>query len=321
MSAAAPHLPSLFPTWGITFIGATFSTILFGVVCLQTFLYYRQWQRDVLALKILVAVVFALDTINQVVVTYMLYHYFVENFAHPAALAQNHWSIGAEIISNALVGFLVEGFFVYRVWRVSGSKVLLPLAASILAIAHLGTNLVSAVLGFKYNNFHDLLKALKPMAIGGSILGACEDLAIALILAYCLYQGRSGFRTTNSMITRLIAVAVATGLITSLALIAQSISSIVAPESLWILAWNLLLPKLYTNSLLASLNLRNVIRSGTSNTTRSNNVQTSTALEVLDRTGAHGGNRTQVHVQMSTIEEFDKDLDHMEPARKYPTAV
>jgi hypothetical protein len=304
---AAPHLPSLFPTWGITLIGATFSTILYGVVCLQTFLYYRQWHKDNWFVKLLVGVVFFLDTFNQVQVTYMVYHYFVLNFANPLALHQNHWSIGTEILSNAIIGFLVEGFLVFRVWRLSNSKVLSGLGAT-LTIAHLGTNAAPAIIGFKYDDLLKMLAAIKPVATGGITLGAIEDTTLAFILCYCLYRERTGFKNTDSMLFRLISMTIASGLITSLVIIAQLISITAAPETLWILAWNLQLPKLYTNSLLATLNARDAIRSVGAPQSNLNSYN-STALDTLDTAGARvrnvNGTRTHVHMTKSETSHAD----------------
>ncbi|KAJ7730627.1 hypothetical protein DFH07DRAFT_848683 [Mycena maculata] len=305
---AAPQLPSLFPTWGVTLIGATFSTILYGVVCLQTFLYYRQWQKDNWFVKLLVGVVFFLDTFNQVQVTFMVYHYFVLNFANPLALHQNHWTIGTEILSNAIIGFLVEGFLVFRVWRLSNSIVLSGIGAT-LTLAHLGTNAAPAIIGYKYDDLLQMLAAIKPVATGGIALGAVEDTTLALTLCYCLYHERTGFKRTDSMLLRLISMTIATGLVTSLVIIAQLISITAAPQTLWILAWNLQLPKLYTNSLLATLNARGAIRNASAPQNHLNSFNTATALDTFDTSGTHtrnaNGSRTHVNITKSETSHAD----------------
>ncbi|KAJ7763969.1 hypothetical protein DFH07DRAFT_812249 [Mycena maculata] len=303
---AAPHLPSLFPTWGVTLIGATFSTILYGVVCLQTFLYYRQWQKDNWFVKSLVGVVFFLDTFNQVQVTFMVYHYFVLNFANPLALHQNHWTIGTEILSNAIIGFLVEGFLVFRVWRLSNSIILSGLGAT-LTLAHLGTNVLPAFIGFQYDDLLQMLAAINPFVRGGLALGVVEDTTLEFTLCYCLYRERTGFQRTDSLLLRLISMTITSGLITSLVIIAQLISIIAAPETLWILAWNLQLPKLYTNSLLATLNARDAIRSVGAPQSNLNSFNTGTALDTFDTAGAHARNGTRTHVNITKSETSHAD--------------
>ncbi|KAJ7149968.1 hypothetical protein C8R46DRAFT_1344486 [Mycena filopes] len=257
-SPALPHKIS--NPWGIVFIGSIVSSVLYGITVIQTFIYYRTWGKDTRGTKLMVFVLLVLDTLHQVVTTWMTYHFVISTFGDPVALNINHWTTGLEIFCNALVAFMVESFLVYRVWRLSGQNKILTVIGATFALAHLGTNLASPILGLHIPTVTGALEFIKPTATAGLAVGVAEDSIIAGILCYCLWRGRTGFAKTDDMLGRIIAMTIATGMLTSVVGLANLLSIAIAPQTLWVTAFNIQLSKLYVNSMLASLNARNAIR-------------------------------------------------------------
>ncbi|KAH9929457.1 uncharacterized protein B0H18DRAFT_1117486 [Fomitopsis serialis] len=90
-------MPTLVPLdniLGAQFIGIILSTILYGVTCLQAYLYYTQYSKgDSLRLKLFVALVVALDTLHVALISTAYYYYTVTNFGDYVALQRVTWSI------------------------------------------------------------------------------------------------------------------------------------------------------------------------------------------------------------------------------------
>ncbi|KAI0032126.1 hypothetical protein K488DRAFT_86160 [Vararia minispora EC-137] len=121
-------------TLGAFYIGVTIGAALWGVSCLQTYTYYNDYPQDHIFLKGLVFVIWALDTVHQVLISHAVYIYLVKNFANPAILVQVVWSVLAEVVINALTALFVQLFFVYRIWKLSGGRLYLTIPVACLAL-------------------------------------------------------------------------------------------------------------------------------------------------------------------------------------------
>ncbi|EPS96190.1 hypothetical protein FOMPIDRAFT_115943 [Fomitopsis schrenkii] len=92
---------------GAVFIGIILSTVLYGVTCLQTYLYYTEYcKKDSLRLKVYVAFVVSVCTIDSLHVALLAttyYYYTVTNYGNYSALVQR-WR--RSIVG--IVSFLVQ---------------------------------------------------------------------------------------------------------------------------------------------------------------------------------------------------------------------
>jgi len=89
--------------------------------------------------------------------------------------------------------------------------------------------------------------------LGSNVLA---DIIIVSSLCYFLNHSRTGFKPTDQIIDKLVYLVVNTGLAPTIIELAHLISFTVAESSQAHLAFNFLAPKLYANSLMASLNAR-----------------------------------------------------------------
>ncbi|KAL4064289.1 hypothetical protein V8B97DRAFT_1319017 [Scleroderma yunnanense] len=121
-------------------------------------------------------------------------------------------------------------------------------------------------------------------------LAALEDTAIASTLACYLYSKRTP--SSTQLITRLLVYVVGTGALTSMFSIIELISILASPNTLLYIPFALIQVKLYANSALLSLNLRQYQRGkhvvtslGECNITLGNNRKPSPLqfIERLDR--------------------------------------
>ncbi|KAJ7183665.1 hypothetical protein C8R46DRAFT_1209818 [Mycena filopes] len=254
-SPALPHKIS--NPWGIVFIGSTISSILYGITVIQTFMYYRTWGNDARGTKLVVFVLLVLDTLHQVTTTWVTYQYVISTFGDPAALNINHWTLGLGIFCTALVAFIVESFLIYRVWHLSGQNKMLTVIGVPFALAHLGE-----CESQPYQATQDYERTGTNLA--SPILG------------------------TDDMVGRIIAMTIATGMLTSLVGLANILSLVIAPKTL---RHSIFSSRVYVNSMLASLNARNAIRT----------VGQSTFLGNLNSTSPSQGNFT-----LQSVAEFPR---------------
>ncbi|TFY77363.1 hypothetical protein EWM64_g6648 [Hericium alpestre] len=95
-------------TFGAALIGLLFGAVLYGVTNLQTWLYFRHYDKDPRALKALVLVLWFLDTLHLALCARTIYWYLVTNYSNPSALANNMWSMSIQTDCNGLIGLMVE---------------------------------------------------------------------------------------------------------------------------------------------------------------------------------------------------------------------
>ncbi|KAF7334288.1 hypothetical protein MSAN_02390400 [Mycena sanguinolenta] len=105
-------------TLGALLIGGLFATLLAGVVNLQTIFYFRTYQKDPLPVKVLISVVWLLDSLHTAFIWAGLWFFLVQNYG-----AQDRdripWCIAFTLIITALVTFLVHCFFAHRIFLLS----------------------------------------------------------------------------------------------------------------------------------------------------------------------------------------------------------
>ncbi|KAK0207758.1 hypothetical protein IW262DRAFT_1469096 [Armillaria fumosa] len=88
---------------------------LWGVSCVQTyegwshFQYFGMYRNtDDLRLKVIVILVFLLDTLQQVFVTHTLYEYLVTHYYDPTNLGVVEWSLLAQVAPSGLIALIVQ---------------------------------------------------------------------------------------------------------------------------------------------------------------------------------------------------------------------
>ncbi|KAF5335632.1 hypothetical protein D9758_014796 [Tetrapyrgos nigripes] len=90
---------------------------------------------------------------------------------------------------------------------------------------------------------------------------AVADIMIAACLVHGLSKKKTHISLLNEQLDRIMRLAVQTGAITAIMALSDAIVFLIRPHNTYFFAWDLCLSKLYTNTLLSSLNARNNWRS------------------------------------------------------------
>ncbi|KAG6810845.1 hypothetical protein H0H92_010110 [Tricholoma furcatifolium] len=167
------------------------------------------------------------------------------------------WSLLLEALFTTLSGAGVQLFYTGRVWRLSEQNIVVTAFIAALVLA----NAAWTIIAMQYKTFENLLK-ISNLTVTINALSTATDILIAVTLCFMLNKARTGFKTSDTMINRLIIFVINTGVITSLCAIAALTSVLVSPTTLIYASFYFCIGRLYTNSLLATLNARRSITAG-----------------------------------------------------------
>ncbi|TDL15191.1 hypothetical protein BD410DRAFT_902696 [Rickenella mellea] len=248
-------------TMGALFLAVVLAMSLWGAGSVQVYYYFNRYRTDDWRTKTLVLVVWALDTMHQALITHAAYTYLVTWYGQPAKMAIIVPSLLWEVVVSAVICFLVQCFLVRRIWHLSHKNIWLVGSIMSIVVAELIVSLTYVGEAIPLKTYAALAKIVN-LSRAINALGAAGDVAIAGALITLLNSQRTGFRSSETIINRLILFTMNTGLLTSICAIMSLITITVLPTTFVYISFYVTVSRLYTNSLLATLNVRKSIRGG-----------------------------------------------------------
>ncbi|KAI6006488.1 hypothetical protein F5J12DRAFT_94630 [Pisolithus orientalis] len=250
--------------FGATFIGGLISAMLYGITTLQTYVYYMHDSADSSIIKFIVAAVWILDSLHVAFMCHALYYYLITNYGIPSSLEFVVWSFPASLLGNLSVITIVQLFFAHKIYYLCRRRVRWLVTAPIilLVIAHLGFGMAIVILTLINNETSSVSQARFYSATPAAATVVLAEVLITASLCILLYESgsRSAFPRTKRMLDTLIIYAVNRCLLTLVVAIAE-VSVDVSNYTAWVIGFDFIIGKLYANSLLASLNTREHLRS------------------------------------------------------------
>ncbi|KAJ7249778.1 hypothetical protein B0H12DRAFT_1234602 [Mycena haematopus] len=247
---------------GVMEIGVFLSLVMFGVVAFQGYLYFRNCWSDRVGLKLLVGFVLFFELCHSVASCHAIYFFTVILAGVPELQkAANSYSLSLLPVFETLITALVQGFFAYRIWLLSG-RVHISLVCWSLGFLRFLGGMALAAEGFldiprepDYFRLQDTYGWLITSALA---VGAILDVLITVSLCFYIRQLYTPYNLPRSeeLIQRLVTFTIQTGLITSLTSVTVVIAFQTMKHNFIWLALYTLIAKLYSNSLLVSLNAR-----------------------------------------------------------------
>ncbi|KAF8172916.1 hypothetical protein K438DRAFT_170438 [Mycena galopus ATCC 62051] len=233
----------------------------YGICVLQVYLYFRNYPKDIIYLKLTAGTLWILDTLSTIMVAHSLYTYFVLNFGNLAADALIPWSFALENGLLTCVTITAQSYYSWQIWTIS-HNVFVTGSILLLAITSFGLGLYVTVHLFR-SPAVATLGTTSFQAVSGPVqgtAGAC-DIAIMVALIYYLRTKRHGsVRRTEDVIDTLILYAMCRGIMTAITQVLFLALNVGIPTHTFWQPFHQLVGKLYVNSILASLNVRKVIR-------------------------------------------------------------
>ncbi|KAH6909976.1 hypothetical protein BKA70DRAFT_1057668, partial [Coprinopsis sp. MPI-PUGE-AT-0042] len=244
---------------GYMLTGVIINVTLLGVMIAQCYIYYTTYKRDRAWIKLFAAFLFLADVANSVVIYAYIYRVLVLGFGDFENLFVADWVFAAGPATTTIIGLSVQLFFAWRIriltqqwWRVSWILVGVVCATSVTSAV---AGLVTSWNVSRYPRFDQFQKTRNVVSTWLASSAACDALITASLVT-ALKTHKTGSRRSDFIVDRIIRLTVQTGMITMIVAVIDMILFLVSLTCSRHLVFLYTLSKLYTNSLLSSLNAR-----------------------------------------------------------------
>ncbi|PPR01338.1 hypothetical protein CVT24_006340 [Panaeolus cyanescens] len=256
--------PVLTSTYGVWLVSLFLETILYGCGLLQAWLYFHWYHDDRILIRGMVLLLVVLETLQIVFIFASTYSCLIIHFGDFAYLQEINWADEAQF-PTYISTFIVQ---IHSYWYADLLR--LPYGTDIPACLSLFViiDLVQEVKLVKLNLWSTLSTTSSTYVLQSAATLAC-DLLITGSLLFRLNSSRTGLRSTNSLLDKLMINAINRGGLTAFAAAWNLILFIAIPNTFWFVIGYFISSKLYMNSALASLNSRQHIRNQFTNVTPS----------------------------------------------------
>lgn len=258
------------------FIGLMLNILLFGIMIAQVYVYHTSYKKDSWGLKCFVSYLFIADLVNAIFCFVYLYRTLIIDFGDAEALGVADWIFATEPALTAIIASSVQLFFARRIWLLTKNWALVAL----VVVTSLTSGICGIMTAFEVGrtpNFVDFrnFEAVVSAWLGSTV--AC-DAFITFILVHTLRKHKTGFQRSDMMVDRIIRITVQTGFITMIIAALDLAFYLAVPSGLHLL-FSFPLSKLYTNSLMSSLNSRHKVFYGsTTQPSTMDGINTSSAM-------------------------------------------
>ncbi|KAJ7187781.1 hypothetical protein C8R46DRAFT_1169 [Mycena filopes] len=238
-------------------LGYMFAFGLFGILIVQVYMYSESFPKDRAVIKFIVWGMFILEFVFTLFTTIAAWNQYGPGWGDTDTLLQIDWAWGPLPALNGILAAMAQGFYVWRIYSLSKS-IVIPLVISSVIITQVTAAFYYGIVVSIEGRGVDKLFALTPEITLWLVACAACDVLItcSLIWVFSRQKQKTNFARTSGIINRLIRYSVETGAVTSLGALIEVI--------LWLTSrqWNihfiffLVIGKLYSNMLMATLNAR-----------------------------------------------------------------
>jgi len=250
-------------------LGGIWNWCLFGVLVVQTYVYSYNFPDDRRLIKLLVYGVFFLETLQTSLNGADLYYWFASGFGNLKHLASPYAGVFDVPMVGTLVSLIVQFFFMYRIWVLSNKKswwlcILIPLFSIVSAIAAFAGGVHTQILG-RFPTGRILKMILLTWLTGNMI----SDLLITIAMIFYLVKRspREDYSTKYALVS-IVRLAIETNIVTSIVGVISLLTVALYPDKTYFVCPTSILGKLYSNTLLVSLNNRISIRDRSESSSR-----------------------------------------------------
>jgi len=227
---------------------------LYGVLCVQIYVYSYNFPNDKPAMKTLAYFAFLLETVQTALTGADVYYWFIDGFGDVERLKDSHFAPIDIPIFHAIISLVVQEYFCYRIWtlnkRSSWLCIIIAIVSVVQSIGAAWGGIKSAMIG-KF--------AVSKVALYlWSLPSALADVLIAAAMLSLLLRRTDGNRGrfTNFVLVRLVRLTIETNALTACVAIASFVLYVAFPNEIYYTFTAGIIGKLYSNTLLVSLNNR-----------------------------------------------------------------
>ncbi|KAF5364686.1 hypothetical protein D9758_005607 [Tetrapyrgos nigripes] len=243
---------------GAFLVGVVLGAFFLGVACVQSHAYFTTYNKDPWFIKA-VTICLASNIAHQIGITHKMWINTVTHYGDKTILAEIGWGLTGHVYFNAFTAVTVQAFYFYRIYVLLGHQYwYIP---AVLSLASLSQFIMALIYAVKTTTLSsDQLPTLTNLVSGVNGVSAGLDFVISAIMIYIFSNKRTGFRRTDTLLYKLIAYVISSGLLTTICALGTFIAFKVSPTTFIAYPFNFLIGRMYIVALLASLNSRASLR-------------------------------------------------------------
>ncbi|KAI9467405.1 hypothetical protein BJY52DRAFT_67195 [Lactarius psammicola] len=232
--------------------GRLFNWTLYGVLCVQIYVYSYNFPKDPRSIKSLAYFVFVLETVQTALTGADVYYWFVAGYGNVERLGHSHFSPIDTPIMTGAISLVVQGYYCYRIWILMNKR---PSSwiCWIIAVAAVTQAGAATWLGVTSLRVEKFVVSRTGLYLW-SIPTAMADVLIAVAMTLLLRRASGKF--SKFIVIRLIRLIVETNTLTASAAVTTLVLYAAFPNKLYYAYTVDIIGKLYSNTLLVSLNHR-----------------------------------------------------------------
>ncbi|GLB43120.1 hypothetical protein LshimejAT787_1300210 [Lyophyllum shimeji] len=242
-----------------TLIGNLLNYGLMGVLVVQAYFYTLSFPKDRTSLKLLVYFVLFLELVQTVLSTYYAWDILVAGWGDVPHIAKPNWSVRTQPPMAGSVSFIVQLFFAWRIWALGAHRwMFLPIIGTIL-LASTASYITSFCFAIKPADKYPVDAAVyyeKSFIIWLPSNIICDVLITGTLVALLRSTRAEGSTFVRHVVHRAMRMALETGALTCGIAIAELVLYLHDWRTSYWCMLMVISGKIYSNSLLASLNSR-----------------------------------------------------------------
>ncbi|EKM50927.1 uncharacterized protein PHACADRAFT_199767 [Phanerochaete carnosa HHB-10118-sp] len=264
---------NIMESFGTQILGSLFSIALWGVSCMQMFLYFMRYEKDFWGLKLFVVYLWLLDAVIEALTWVGLFSPLVTHWGSLQYIIEVTPAFIHRTWLGSLLAFSAQLFFMYRIYRFTelegkGWPVRVCLGCAVLIASWQIVGAIPYSVWVLTSTEPTVIAALsvhRVLSVGFSFRAASAftDILIATWMTVLLsgsMKRSSPFRRSNRLVHRLIFVTINSGIWTALVALIDFILMAWNYSHLEFTVFEYPLAALYLNMVLANLNVRDYLR-------------------------------------------------------------
>jgi len=245
-------IPDISKLAGPLLFGPLVNWALYGVLCVQTYVYLYNFPEDRRALKYLAYFVFLLETVQTALTGADAHYWFIQGFGNVEQLKDSHYAPIDIPIIDSIISLIVQEYFCYRIWTLN--KRLAWFCIVIAVVTVIGSS--GAAWGGIKSVMLGRYAVSKAAYFLWSLPAAISDILIAIAMIVLLRQAKTVGKYSNYILLRIVRLTVETNALTASVALASLVLYVAFPDEIYYTFTCGVIGKLYSNTLMVSLNNR-----------------------------------------------------------------
>ncbi|KAI9441826.1 hypothetical protein H4582DRAFT_1420289 [Lactarius indigo] len=227
-----------------------FNWALYGVLCVQIYVYSYNFPMDRRPIKFLAYSVFLVETVQTALSGANLYYWFVAGFGNVEHLRNSHLAPINVPVLTAVISFIVQGYFCYRIWVLKSRSSWICGIIATVAVTQLVTGIWASTKSIMLEKYAISKIALYLWAISSTL----ADILIAVVMTLLLRRACSNF--SSFVLIRVVRLTIETNTLTATLAITTLVLYVTFPNEIYFVYTVASIGKVYSNTLLLNLNNR-----------------------------------------------------------------